>query len=303
MKLSTILYALVAASATITMATPIDDSTDSQSTPSTQSEQKTQTTKTVNTDCNPKSKELNECLQTLDSIKNFKNKCDAYKSEKCKVFADFAKAKQESFNDIYSSFSCGGGLSKRQDNSTAVSSISLNKSDTTTVVSLAKIWSKAYDVACVDMSKDKVCPIGYAFIDEDNYDNAINNSCQSKDCTDAAYAFLEENLGQALNNNLGIYVEDQNIKLSPSGVIIEDKDFNGLAEYQDTRFNKPFTRSDASRKDQYNFYAMAFLKSDYCTRQQKSTSEGGSSGNSSSDATTIKYSLMLTIVTLLFALF
>jgi len=155
---------------------------------------------------------------------------------------------------------------------------------------------KMLDSICATDENNKLCPV-IASINDSNsgknvneeedyhktYSKNINDTCKSKVCTDSTYTFLEFTLGT-----------------------------EGLADYQNTVFNKTFDIYEANPHGDSDYYAMAFLKSDYCAQQHLKTENTASTSQpqnaqpqnaQSSNASTINYSIMLTLVALCFALF
>ncbi|OUM61911.1 hypothetical protein PIROE2DRAFT_11981 [Piromyces sp. E2] len=99
-------------------------------------------------------------------------------------------------------------------------------------------FMKMMEYYCVVDENNKPCPFSRDEFKE-NENKAINESCKSKICTDA---FV---------NVLGLM----------KGTI-------GLSEYEGKVINKDYDKAD----DNSAYYAMAFLKSDYCTSQHVKSS-------------------------------
>lgn len=179
-----------------------------------------------------------ECILELNSISNLEQKCAAYKTDKCKNF----------YTDVISNLTNCGAIDEGH----------------VTSVNMAMDSTKKYlDVLCANDENNTLCPISAALagdIDGAKYNQAINDSCKSKSCTDAGVTFLELNLGTS-----------------------------GQTKYNETKFDKPFDFKEATEKGDTDYYALAYLKSDYCATQH-------------SGATTLSSSILVTLIALCFTL-
>ncbi|OUM69801.1 hypothetical protein PIROE2DRAFT_2227 [Piromyces sp. E2] len=176
---------------------------------------------------------INESFYTLgiDQV------CSTFKSDKCKEF-------YSTFNTKFAKCS-----NAPQDKLDIVTSVVNNHKNT-------------LDLICED--ENKKCPF-FQKEYKDRGDQAINDTCKSKNCILATLKAIE------INSN-------------------STKVTEGLNALRGRVIDKPYNTADSIDQD-YNSYMLYFLKSEYCNAQ------------SSDAAATMKYSMVAILLAIAYALF
>ncbi|OUM62647.1 hypothetical protein PIROE2DRAFT_11023 [Piromyces sp. E2] len=177
-------------------------------------------------------------------------------SKECFLNKMVEEAPEEFCSTIYNSDKCQG-----EQYSQCISTLSkCNGEPQSGAINLLEHSKKQVGYMCNTVENNQLCPV-FRKENLQNLNKGINETCKSKICTDATYNYYEIPLGTT------------DLEQFKGRVI--DKDFN----YEDYPF---------ASENKYNkyYYAMYFLKSEYCTSQQAKT-EAVNSGNNTNNANTV----------------
>jgi len=204
--------------------------------------------------------------------------CSTYKSDKC----------QNIYSDVSFLISCSGN--------------SNNEGYIERINTLKKYVESKCNVYIPD-ENNKTCPIvNIMGIDGEKEEinkkltEVVNETCKSKHYTDVTYSTFES-----------------------SQMRSEPEILENLNKFKDLVFDKDINVTEAINTygNDYEYYIMSYLKSDYCTSKQQKTNNSSQpvdnkqndqnnnnqQNTQSSNATTLNYSIILTLVSLYFTLF